>query len=99
MRKYTGPRDQLDAAGSPDTPTEELERLISSEYAFVRLAVAQNLKTPPGALDRILPAVLETYTDQQIAESIAKRADSPPALFQRLSAALLSHLHGERSVS
>jgi hypothetical protein len=94
--RYHGPRDYLDAAESADTPVDELTRLASSDYLFVRLAVAKNPRTPPSSLACVLPAVFESYGEQEIAESVAKRPDTPPSVLERLAGGLRAHLHAGR---
>lgn len=92
MRPYHGPRDYLDAASSAATPPDELAALASSDYSFVRLAVASNPATPAEALSRLLPSAPLPSPDQDIAAALARRQDVPPDLLSSLARLLPSYL-------
>lgn len=70
MSKYHTPKDYQDAAKSLETSTEELRFLATTEYGFVRIAVAGNPNAEPDTLFNLVPEVIESWDDQTIALNI-----------------------------
>jgi hypothetical protein len=76
--RYSGPKDKVDAARDPSTSAEELETLSSSEYVFVREAVASNSHTPTHTLNALVPIHLESEDDFRVASALLKNPHLPP---------------------
>lgn len=72
MRRYSGPKDRLDAAQNPSTNPTELAALATSEYSFVREAVAANPNTPSPILAALIPETLKTEDDFMIAAGLLR---------------------------
>lgn len=96
MGFYRSPKDYLDAAKSPHTSAEELERLAEAEYSFVRVAVASNPNTPLATLSRLLPHPIESWWEQEVAEAIAIHPNATSELLARLAAELIPLLDNGR---
>ncbi len=63
MKKYSGPKERLDAAKDPSTPPDELAMLSSSEHVFVQEAVAANPTAPPQVLEALIAQSLINEDD------------------------------------
>jgi hypothetical protein len=85
LTAYHGPRDYLDAAKSLNTPIDELVRLASSEYPFVRLAIAENPNTPSFALSQVLPEPSKGIGRADITKAVAIRKDASPILLEQIA--------------
>ncbi|HTH37898.1 MAG TPA: hypothetical protein VL572_08025 [Pyrinomonadaceae bacterium] len=93
---YHSPKDYLDAAKSSQTPLDELARLATSEYDFVRLAVARNPRTTSAILRLLLPADLHGWNNQEIASEIARNGKTPRATLEKLAEKLIPYLDNGR---
>ena len=91
--RFHGPRDYLDAARSPETTPETLTDLATSEYVFVRLAVAENPATPPDALRMLMPTVAEDWNDYEMMRLLALNANAPSDVAEQVAEVLPSILH------
>jgi hypothetical protein len=92
MTKFTGPKAALDAAQSPDASQDLLRELASSEYPFVRAAVASHPKTEVSVLESLLPLVLDSWRDVQIADALAGNARTPARVLAALADRVEPHL-------
>jgi hypothetical protein len=94
MKKYSGPKDRVDAARDPSTPPEELAVLSTSEYVFVKAAVAINPSTPACILNALVPRGLDKVEDFEIAAHLLQNPHLPPracvSLINRISERLAS---------
>lgn len=72
MKKYTGPKDYVDAARDVLTPPDELSILALSDYVFVREAVAANPHTPTDALHALVPQGLFDDNDFKVAAALLR---------------------------
>ncbi len=63
--KYHGPAEKLRAAQAIHTPPDELSLLSQSEFTFVR--VAANPSTPQSTLRSLIPQILRSQYDFEIA--------------------------------
>ncbi|MEM8486320.1 MAG: hypothetical protein AAF564_12280 [Bacteroidota bacterium] len=91
MSNHSGPKEYLVAARSFDTSADELAELSRSEYTFVRVAVAGNLKTKPEILHLMIPdkIEIESYPSQEIALQIALNVNSSRDTLKLLGEKLL----------
>jgi hypothetical protein len=89
MKRYSGPKETVDAAKNLSTLPDELAILSSSEFVFVREAVASNPHTPAHILDALVPCHLKEEHDFRIACSLLRNPHLPPqacvALISRIS--------------
>src|ERR1044072_6364883 len=85
MCKYHGPKEQLDAARSLDTPIDELQALAKSEYNFVRVAVAENPNTESHVLVELFPQDLKSDANQYMAVALAGNSETAAADLARLT--------------
>lgn len=94
MKKYSGPKDRVDAARNPSTPPDDLAVLSSSEYIFVKAAVAINPSTPAHVLDALVPHHLDKTEDFEIAAHLLQNphltAQACVSLITRISERLAS---------
>ncbi len=72
MKIYHTPKDLLDSAQSEETPSEELDYILSKEYSFLKVAVAKNRNTSPITLKGLIPSIMESYRNQEIALAMAE---------------------------
>src|SRR4051794_4855989 len=85
MSKYHGPKEQLDAARSLDTPSDELESLAKSEYNFVCIAVAEHPNTESHVLVELFPQDLQSDANQYMAVALARNSKIVAADLARLA--------------
>lgn len=85
MPRYTGPKEALDAAQSPDTGPELLRDLATSSHAFVRAAVAARQSAEPDVLQSLVPSTLVEYGDLEIALALADNPSTPGEALQALA--------------
>lgn len=95
MRKYHSAKDYLDAAKSPDTPLSELEYLATSEYDFVRIAVAENPGVSSEILAALVPEEVKSWNEQALASNLAAHPKTPADALESLAGKLVPVLdHG-----
>jgi len=96
MNKYHSPKEQLDAARSPEASIEELQILAASVYDFVRVAVANNPNATPQVLNSMLPEKINSWNEQDLASSLAKHEKTSPATLSVLAEKLLPVMNNAR---
>jgi hypothetical protein len=74
------PSECFRRARDPETSASELARLSTSEYVFVREAVARHAATPLPALEAMAPKALSGEEDFLIAAALLRRVDLPAGL-------------------
>jgi hypothetical protein len=79
------PSECFRRARDPETSPSELARLSTSEYAFVREAVARHAATPLPALEGMVPAALSGEEDFRIAAALLGKPDLPARLCETLA--------------
>jgi hypothetical protein len=79
------PSECFRRARDPETSPAELTRLSTSEYAFVREAVARHAATPLAALEAMVPAAPNGEEDFRIAAALLKKPDLPARLCEALA--------------
>ncbi len=88
MPRYHTPKEYLDAARSPATSPAELRALAKAPYSFVLTAVARNPHTESSVLTTLIPTVIKSWNDQELAAAIAchphTTADALATLARRL---------------
>ena len=84
MKRYSGPKDRLDVALSPDTPSEELADLSRSPLTFVREAVSENPSAAESVLDELLPSVLSSEDDFRICTALVRNPSLTPDRAKRI---------------
>src|SRR5262245_44059563 len=97
VRRYSSPKQYLDAAGSPDTAPVELEELAVSPYSFVKLAVANNPNASQRALEILAPSAAETPIEQELAGALVRNPKTPVQTLAKLAemlTPLLDHRRG-----
>ncbi len=77
MKKYTGPKDRSSAASDPTTSVDELSSLASSEYIFVREAVAANANSTSVILEALVPRSFVKEDDFRIAAGLLSNPSLP----------------------
>src|ERR1700712_4358427 len=85
MRKYHSPNDYVQAAHSPETSTEELRYLATSQYSFVRAEVARNPKTEADVLISLMPTKLDGDANLSLALAIISNAHVPLVALKALA--------------
>jgi hypothetical protein len=88
MPRYHSPKDYLDAANSPETPSAELRELAKVPYDFVVTAVARNPNTEPDILASLVPTHIETWNEQERAAAVAQHFNTPVETLNLLAKAL-----------
>ena len=94
--KYHGPKDYLDAAKSLQTSAEELKHLATSDYDFVKVAVAQSHNSTEEVLDLLLPIIYESWTGQEVASAIAENPKTSAKTLQTLTENLIPFFNNGR---
>jgi hypothetical protein len=94
--RFHGPKEELDAARSPDTSVDELAILAESQYSFVLTAVAENPNTDPFTLAGLIPLSIQSYPDQALIVALARNGNTPPLALSRLAEAVLPFLDNQR---
>lgn len=79
------PSECFRRARDPETSPSELTRLSTSEYAFVREAVARHAATPLMALEAMVPDALKGEEDFRIATALLRKPDLPARLCETLA--------------
>jgi len=94
-KRYHSPKDYLDAAKSPETPSPELEALARSAYDFVQIAVARHPHVTPEILASLVPAKVESWNEQELAAVLAQDPKTPVEALHKLAEKLVPVLnHG-----
>lgn len=96
VKKYHSPKEYLDAAKSEKTSVEELEFLASSEYDFVRSAVAENINTTPDILDLLVPETLDSWNRQDIAAILIENPKTTSDTLRNLARKIIHFAHSGR---
>ena len=96
LSRHTDPKHRLNAAHSHATSAEELASLARSDMDFVRNAVAGNPNTSVDILRALVPTPLTSWSDQEIALSLACNPKSPVDLLVHLLQSLAPLLNGGR---
>ena len=78
------PSECFRRARDPETAPAELTRLSTSEYAFVREAVARHAATPLEALEALVQTALNGEEDFRIAAALIRKPDFPARLCEAL---------------
>jgi hypothetical protein len=97
VKRYSTPKEYLDAPGDPQTSAEELRELARCEYDFVRTTVAAHPNTDRPTLEFLLPADPRTWNEQDLLARIAAHAHATPELLKsaaRIVAPLLDNARG-----
>ncbi len=88
MPRYHTPKEYLDAARSWATSPAELRALAKAPYSFVVTAVARNPHTETDVLAALIPTVIVSWHEQELAAAIAQHphtsADALATLAERL---------------
>lgn len=96
LSRYADPKHCLNAARSLATSAEELASLARSDMDFVRNAVAGNPSASVDTLRSLAPTPITSWSDQEIALSLACNPLSPVDLLVRLLQSLAPLLNGGR---
>lgn len=96
MKRFRGPKEQLDAARSPDRSADELDVLAESQYNFVQTAVAEHPNTKGGTLAELVPMSLEGGAEQYLGAALARNANTPNYALERLGSSVAPYLRNER---
>lgn len=89
---FHSPRDYLDLARSRQAAPDELRALASSEYDFVREAVATNPSTPPDVLAQLLPKTVNTWNDSLLLLALVRNQSTPTEVLEAVPGLVLSRL-------
>jgi len=87
----------LDAARVPDAAPEQLRALATSEYSFVRAAVARHPATGPDVLAALVPPRLTGAVEADVASALAKNPRSPASALSVIAALVLPQLGEPRA--
>lgn len=93
MRKYSGPKDRVDAARSFDTAPSDLRELAKSTLIFIREAVAENPRTEPDVLDSLVPLSLETEEDFTVTAALVRNPSCSPERFVIIGERVRAAMH------
>lgn len=96
MKKYHGPKEQLDDARLPETTADVLKILAESPYDFVRTAIAEHPNTEPSTLAELVPRNLESSPGQYLAAAIARNKNTPDYALCRLGESVAAYLDNQR---
>lgn len=96
MKKFHGPKEQLDAARSPETTSDVLDMLAESPYRFVQTAVAEHPNTQPWTLAVLVPFDLKLPPDQFLAAAISWNRHTPDYALARVGERVATYLDNQR---
>lgn len=96
MRWLKGPKEELDAARSPDRSADELDVLAESQYEFVQTAVAEHVGTRPSTLAGLVPMSLAGDGAQALGLALAQNKNTPDYALAKLGKLVEPFLRNER---
>ncbi len=95
--KYHTPKDYLNAAKSIDTLSSELRELAKAPYGFVLTAVAGNPNTDADVLASLVPEIVVSWSQQELAVEIAKNNNADAETLSLLAKHLIPVLDNGRN--
>jgi hypothetical protein len=90
--KYSGPREALAAARDPDASIASLRELATSEWPFVRAAVAKHPTADAELLRSLTPRAIAHERDAGIAQALAEHPRTPAEALGALAGLALPYL-------
>jgi hypothetical protein len=91
--EFHGPKDYLDLARSPEATADQLRELSTSDYFFVRCAVAEHLTTPPDVLANLVPSEVSTWNDTEMLLALARNSHSTLRVLSQIAKQVPATLH------
>ena len=91
-KKYHSPKEYLDAAKSELTNSSELAYLATSEYNFVKLAVADNPNVTEAILASLIPTKFDSWSEQELVAVLTQNTKTSPETLSKIAEKLIPFL-------
>lgn len=96
-KKYHSPKEYLDAAKSELTNSSELAYLATSEYNFVKLAVADNPNVTEEILASLIPTKFDSWSEQELVAMLTQNTKTSPETLSKIAEKLIPFLNSSRN--